>query len=108
MIITASSTGIRASLGLLLEENGIVINPIWTCMAGENALSFAEQGFGIAILPETFAGPSLKAGKVQIVPTELDIERTFHLIWREVLCNSEEELFLMELCKKTWDEIHSE
>ncbi len=103
LILTAQGTGIRAALGKLALEGSINLDPLWTCLAGDNALSFAEQGFGIAILSDTFAAKSLAEGKVRIIPTDFTITRTFLVVRRSDLWKSEEESFLIEQCKHQWN-----
>ena len=102
LILTSKGTGIRSSLDKLAEEASIELNPIWTCLSGDNALSFAEKGFGVAVLSETFTGKSRMEGKLISIPTSFSITRTFQMIWRKDLSLSVEENCLMELCKDEW------
>lgn len=103
LILTSKGTGIRSSLDKLAEEKSVELKPIWTCLSGDNALSFAEEGFGIAVLSETFTAKSRREGKLISIPTLFTISRTFHMIWRKDLSLSVEENFLMELCKDEWN-----
>lgn len=105
LILTAQGTGIRASLDRLSLEQSVVLKPLWTCLAGDNALSFAEQGFGIAILSDTFAAESLRTGRVRMIPTDFSIRRTFFIVRRGDLWKSAEEAFLIEECKQQWKQI---
>ena len=105
LILTAGGTGIRASLDMLSMEHNVQLKPLWTCLAGDNALSFAEQGFGITLLSDTFAARSLEKGKTRIIPTDFTIRRTFLIVRRSDLWKSEEEAFLIEECKRQWNAI---
>ena len=97
LILTSKGTGIRSSLDKLAAEENVELSPIWTCLSGDNALSFAEQGFGVAVLSETFTRESRMKGKLISIPTTFVINRTFHMIWRKDLTISVEENYLMEL-----------
>ena len=66
LILTSKGTGIRSSLDKLAAEENVELSPIWTCLSGDNALSFAEQGFGVAVLSETFTRESRMKGKTYI------------------------------------------
>ena len=103
LILTSKGTGIRSSLDKLAAEENVELSPIWTCLSGDNALSFAEQGFGVAVLSETFTRESRMKGKLISIPTTFVINRTFHMIWRKDLTISVEENYLMELCIDEWN-----
>ncbi|MBR1919217.1 MAG: LysR family transcriptional regulator [Spirochaetales bacterium] len=102
LILTTKGSGIRVSLNRIAESKNIQFDPIWTCVGGEDAKSFAEQGYGIVMLSDTFSFESRREGKLRILPTDFTIQRFFNIVWRSDLWESAEERFLKESCKKHW------
>lgn len=108
LLLTTTGSGIRVSLNHLAESKNIELDPLWTCVGGEDTKTFAELGYGIAFLSDTFSFKSRKEGKLVTIPTDFIIQRFFNMVWRADCWESTEEKFLKESCKRNWIEMKKE
>ena len=81
-------------------EKNIVLNPIWTSSSPSNVKELAARGEGVAILFEIQVRKELASGKLMQIPTDLDVTKNFYIICRNDIWLTEEEQYLIQLCRE--------
>ena len=90
----------RTMIDKLAMERNIVLNPTWTSSSPSNVKELAARGDGVAILFEIQVRKELASGKLVKIPTDLEVKKNFYIIYRKDVWLSDEEQYLLQLCRE--------
>ena len=100
LILLEKERATRTLIDKLAMEKNIVLNPIWTSSSPSNVKELAARGEGVAILFEIQVRKELKSGRLVKIPTNLNVEKNFYIIHRNDIWLTEEEQYLISLCRE--------
>ncbi len=99
LILLEKDRATRSLIDKIAMEKNIVLNPVWTSSSPSNVKELAARGEGVAILFEIQVRKELESGKLIQIPTDLDVKKSFYIICRKDIWLSDEELYLIQLCR---------
>ncbi len=100
LILLEKERATRTLIDRVAMEKNIVLNPIWTSSSPSNVKELCARGIGVAILFEIQVRKELASRKLVQIPTDLEIKKNFYIIYRRDTWLTDEELFLIELCRE--------
>ncbi|MBQ7281909.1 MAG: substrate-binding domain-containing protein, partial [Spirochaetales bacterium] len=100
LILLEKERATRTLIDKVAMEKNIVLNPIWTSSSPSNVKELAARGEGVAILFEIQVRKELASGKLVQIPTDLDVTKNFYIICRNDIWLTEEEQYLIQLCRE--------
>ncbi|MBP5163736.1 MAG: LysR family transcriptional regulator [Spirochaetales bacterium] len=100
LILLEKERATRTLIDKVAMEKNIVLNPIWTSSSPSNVKELAARGEGVAILFEIQVRKELASGKLVQIPTDLDVTKNFYIIFRNDIWLTEEEQYLIQLCRE--------
>ena len=100
LILLEKERATRTLIDKVAMEKNIVLNPVWTSSSPANVKELAARGEGVAILFEIQVRKELSSGKLVQIPMELDIENNFYIVYRKDIWLTDEEQYLIRLCRE--------
>lgn len=81
MILREEGSGTRELFCDCLEQEGVVIEPKWTCHTADAILNAVECNQGITVISKMLAAPREAAGRLRIIPIQdKTFERSFSIV----------------------------
>ena len=100
LILLEKERATRTLIDKVAMERNIVLNPTWTSSSPSNVKELAARGEGVAILFEIQVRKELASGKLVQIQTDLNIEKNFYIIYRKDIWLTDEEQYLIQLCRE--------
>ena len=100
LILLEKDRATRTIVDKLALENEVTMNPFWTSSSPSNVKELAARGEGVAILFEIHVRGDLNSGRLVQVPTTFNVKQDFYIIYRKDTWLTENQLFLINLCRK--------
>ncbi len=100
LILLEKERATRTLIDRVAMEKNIVLNPIWTSSSPSNVKELAARGEGVAILFEIQVRKELSSGKLVQIPTDLQVEKNFYIIYRKDIWLTDEEQYLIQQCRE--------
>ncbi|MBR1919782.1 MAG: LysR family transcriptional regulator [Spirochaetales bacterium] len=100
LILLEKERTTRALIDNIAMENGYILDPKWTSSSPSNVKELAARGEGVAILFEIQVRKEVENGRLAVIPTTLNTTTNFYIIYRKDIWLSEEEQYLLQLCRE--------
>lgn len=108
LVFIKKGSGIRHLIDSYAESQFVNLKPLWNCNSGEHALALVEDGFGVSLLSNKTVDESIRQNRIIELKTDFNITRDYFAIWRRICFLSDEEKYLINVCKQiaqayTWE-----
>lgn len=100
LLLMESGRTTRNIIDKFAMDKGIALEPVWTSSSVSNLKELASRNMGIAVLFEMMVRDSLEEGCLIKVPVTFTAKKEFYLIYRKDSWLSEEEEYLLNLCRE--------
>lgn len=90
----------RNILDKFATDKSLVLEPVWTSASVSNLRELAVRKKGIAVLFEMMVRDDIESGKLVKVPISFSAKKEFYLIYRKDSWLSEEEEYVLSLCRQ--------